>query len=37
MMRVGIRLRRTALRTRHPDATEEQIEEMLRRWLRRDD
>jgi hypothetical protein len=35
-MRTGIRLRRTALRALHPDASEEEIEALLRRWLARD-
>jgi hypothetical protein len=35
-MRTGIRLCRTALRARHPTATEDEIERLLRRWLSRD-
>jgi hypothetical protein len=34
-MRTGIRLRRAALRLRHPDASEATIESLLRRWLAR--
>jgi hypothetical protein len=37
LMRTGIRLRRIALRTRFPEASEEEIEERLRRWLARDE
>jgi hypothetical protein len=34
-MRTGIRLKRAALRARHPQAPAEQIEELLRAWLAR--
>jgi hypothetical protein len=37
MMRRGIELKRVALRQKHPNATERAIDEMLRRWLARDD
>ena len=37
MMRVGFRLKRSALRARFPDDTEEQIETRFRRWLESDD
>lgn len=33
MMASGIRLKRVALRNRRPDATEAEIEQMLRSWL----
>jgi hypothetical protein len=36
MMRAGFRLKRAALRTRHPDETEEQIEARFRAWLESD-
>ena len=32
-MRTGIRLKRAGLRARHPEATTEEIEELLHRWL----
>jgi hypothetical protein len=35
-MRTGIRLRRAALRIRHPDASDAAIEALLRRWLARE-
>jgi hypothetical protein len=35
VMRTGMRLRLIALRQRFPNATEQEIEEMLRRWLAR--
>jgi hypothetical protein len=34
-MRAGIRLKRASIRARHPGATEQQVEEMLRLWLER--
>jgi hypothetical protein len=34
-MASGIRLKRVALRSNHPNATEEEIEAMLRAWLER--
>jgi hypothetical protein len=37
LMRTGIRLRRIALRARFPEASEEEIEGRLWRWLARDD
>ncbi len=36
-MRTGIRLKRAALRERDPQATAEQIEQRLQRWLERDE
>jgi hypothetical protein len=36
-MRTGIELRRTVLRERHPEATDAEIEQLLRHWLARDD
>lgn len=36
-MRLGIRLRRAALRARHPEASETEVEDRLRSWLARDD
>lgn len=33
LMRVGIRLKRAALRARHPDASSERIEGLLQDWL----
>lgn len=35
-MRVGIRLRRAALRARYPAASETEVDEQLRLWLARD-
>jgi len=35
-MRVGIRLRRAALRARYPEASETEVEGYLRSWLARD-
>ena len=35
-MQTGIRLKRAGLRARFPDAAEEEIDERLARWLRRD-
>jgi hypothetical protein len=35
MMATGIRLQRVALRSRYPEATEEEIEQRLRAWLAR--
>jgi hypothetical protein len=37
VMRAGFRLKRIALRLRHPEASEEEIDQHLRRWLQRDD
>lgn len=38
LMRTGIRLKRAALRARHPDASPDQIENLLQAWLdERDD
>ncbi|MGZ3424339.1 MAG: hypothetical protein ACXVEF_26880 [Polyangiales bacterium] len=37
MMESGIRLKRESLRQKHPGATEADIEELLRRWLARDE
>lgn len=36
-MRLGIRLRRAALRERNPAASDVEIEALLRRWLARDE
>jgi hypothetical protein len=36
-MRTGIRLKRAGLRARFPDASSEEIEERLQRWLERRD
>lgn len=36
MMATGIRLQRVALRSRYPEATEEEVEQRLRAWLARD-
>jgi hypothetical protein len=36
-MRSGIRLKRAGLRARYPGASDQEIEERLRRWLERDD
>jgi len=36
-MRTGIRLKRAALRARHPAASAEEIEQRLQRWLERDE
>jgi hypothetical protein len=36
-MAAGIRLKRVALRQRHPEASDEDLEAMLRAWLERDD
>jgi hypothetical protein len=36
-MRVGFRLKRAALRVRHPDESEEQIAERFLRWLAGDE
>lgn len=35
-MATGIRLKRVALRKRHPSATDEELDAMLRAWLERD-
>lgn len=32
-MRFGIELKRVSLRTRFPDATDEEIDQLLRAWL----
>jgi Rv0078B-related antitoxin len=37
LMQTGYRLKRAALRTRHPDETEEQIDTRFRAWLEGDD
>jgi len=37
MMAAGIRLKRAALRHRHPEASESEIDDLLRAWLERDD
>jgi hypothetical protein len=37
LMRTGIRLKRAALRERHPGATEDEIEALLQAWLDADD
>ena len=37
LMRAGIRLKRSALRARHPDASDEQIEALLQGWLEEGD
>ncbi|MCC6873346.1 MAG: hypothetical protein IT378_03475 [Sandaracinaceae bacterium] len=37
MMQTGIRLKRAALRARHPSASDEQIEAKLQAWLDTDD
>jgi hypothetical protein len=36
-MRTGIVLKRASLRVRFPSATPEEIDELLQRWLERDD
>lgn len=36
-MRSGIRLKRAALRARYPRASDAEVEELLRRWLERDE
>jgi hypothetical protein len=36
-MRMGIRLKRAALRARDPAASAEEIEQRLQRWLERDE
>lgn len=36
-MRTGIRLKRAALAARYPDASAEEIDERLQRWLERDE
>jgi hypothetical protein len=33
LMRAGIRLKRAALRARHPEASPERIEALLQEWL----
>ena len=33
MMRTGLRLKRTALRLRHPGATDEEIDALMDAWL----
>lgn len=37
LMEVGIRLKRSALRARHTDVSEAEIEQMLQSWLDADD
>jgi hypothetical protein len=37
MMRTGFRLKRAALRVRHPAETEAQLDTRFRRWLEGDD
>lgn len=37
LMDDGLRLKRIALRQRHPELADEAIEERLLRWLRRED
>lgn len=37
MMRAGYRLKLVALHERHPDASEDEIEARMRRWLACDD
>ena len=37
MMRAGIRLKRAGLRARHPDESDEQIEERVSQWLLSDE
>jgi hypothetical protein len=37
MMRRGIELKQLALRQQHPNATERELDEMLRRWLARNE
>jgi hypothetical protein len=37
LMRMGYRLKRAALRARHPHAAEEEIEALFQRWLDGDD
>ena len=37
LMRTGIRLKRASLRTRHPDASDEEIDAMLQAWLEADE
>lgn len=34
---LGVRLKRAGLRTRHPDATPEEIETLIKAWLLEDD
>jgi Rv0078B-related antitoxin len=36
-MKAGFRLKRAALRARHPGESESQIDARFRRWLERDD
>jgi len=36
-MAAGIRLKQVSLRRRHPDASDEELDAMLRAWLERDD
>jgi hypothetical protein len=36
MMRTGIRLKRAGLKVRHPEATPDDIERMIREWLSRE-
>jgi hypothetical protein len=37
MMRTGFRLKRSALRARYPEESEDQIEQRFRAWLEGDD
>lgn len=37
MMESGIRLKRESLRQKHPNATEAEIDQLLRRWLAREE
>jgi hypothetical protein len=37
MMAAGIRLKRAALRSRHPRSSDEEIDAMLQRWLESDE
>jgi len=37
VIRVGFRVKRSALRARYPSESEEEIEARFRRWLGRDD
>ena len=36
-MATGIRLKRVSLQHRHPHASQDEVEAMLRSWLQRDD
>jgi hypothetical protein len=37
MMESGIRLKRASLRERHPKMSEAELDDLLERWLARDD